>query len=265
MARTRTNRSRINKNIIEENINQVLKTSGMDYKKDVIVGGVPSDYFVLRPTGGTVLFEVKQWEPTIDNLLRARNISNHMTSGSGVDNTYIVMPYLPADASDPYIITPNKIINVLNNPVVTSSKNIPLIVHDKPIKKVFVAMPISKEYDDTYYVGIQPVVTKLNFNCIRVDQEPILGDINVNIKQIIKESDFVIADVSESNPNVLYEMGYAEGVKLKVFQICSTSIENLPFDIRNNKTILYNIGQTNELAKELYRFLHQSITNEGYK
>jgi hypothetical protein len=244
---------------VEDKISQVLDSHGINFKREVVVGGVRSDFFMIKPTGGTAIFEVKQWEPTQENINRARTISNYMTSGSGVDNTYIIMPSLPENYNDPYIITPTRVIDVLNTPLETSAKKKPPVVLDKPLRKVFVAMPFAKEYDDTFFVGIQPIVTRLKFDCIRIDQEPIPGDTTKNIKQMIEDSAFIIADVSESKPNVLFEMGYAEGNKLKVFQICSTGLDNLPFDIRNNKTIYYSKGQTKELSKVLNKTLRQFV------
>ena len=61
----------------------------------------------------------------------------------------------------------------------------------------------------------------------------------------------IIADISESRPNVLHEVGFAEALKIPVIQICSTPINQLPFNVRNNQTIQYSIGQSARLRKKL--------------
>jgi hypothetical protein len=120
-------------------------------------------------------------------------------------------------------------------------------------------MPFDQKYDDTFLVAIQPAVTELNYDCIRNDQEPLTGDLVKQILDDIQGSIFVIADVSESNPNVLYETGYARGLKINVLQICCTSYKKIPFDIRNNETIPYKRGRTKILYKELSKNLQKMI------
>jgi nucleoside 2-deoxyribosyltransferase len=75
------------------------------------------------------------------------------------------------------------------------------------------------------------------------------------IKRLIKESSAVIADLSEAKSNVLYEVGYAHALKRPTIHICSTPLEQLPFDVRNWNTITYVKGQTHKLKTDLARRL----------
>jgi hypothetical protein len=253
----------IDGSVFSKNIDEVLSKNSVNYRKEVVVGGIPSDYYIVRPSGGTIILEVKLWEPTPDNITRAINYSKIMTSGSGVNNSYIVMPEVPNNLHEPNIITPDQIMKVIEKvDVKITSTTLPQI-KKIPKESVFIAMPFSKEYDDTYLVGIVPVITKLKYIPIRIDEEPIAGDIAIEIKQKIADSSFVIADVSEAKPNVLYEMGFAEGKQKRVFQVCSTPLESLPFDIRNNQTIAYCKGQTSVLAKNLGLILRKYIKNNN--
>ena len=100
-----------------------------------------------------------------------------------------------------------------------------------------------------------PAAEAVGAACIRVDHEEFAGDVVAEIKDQIASAAAVIADASGSRPNVLFEMGYANGLRLPVIQICSTPLDELPFDIRNENTLRYVLGQVHELRKNLERRL----------
>jgi hypothetical protein len=95
--------------------------------------------------------------------------------------------------------------------------------------------------------------------CIRIDKEYFQGEIVQKLKQDIKDSIVMIADISGANPNVLYEVGFSHGIGKPTKHICSTPLKNLPFDVKTSKTISYKKGQTHalkgKLAKELKELL----------
>ncbi len=78
-----------------------------------------------------------------------------------------------------------------------------------PQRTIFAAMPFSGDYDDTYFVAMAHAAHSLGAVCRRIDREDFEGDIVEGIKKLIRESVAVIADLSESKPNVLYETGFA--------------------------------------------------------
>lgn len=67
-----------------------------------------------------------------------------------------------------------------------------------------------------------------------------------NIWQDICASSFIIADISNRNPNVFYELGICDTIGKNVITLCSRhSLENdydnrLPFDIATQYTIIYD-------------------------
>jgi nucleoside 2-deoxyribosyltransferase len=54
----------------------------------------------------------------------------------------------------------------------------------------------------------------------------------------IQRADILIADVSTTNPNVLYEVGYAHA-KTKVCILLTTNPKNIPFDLKNRRHIIF--------------------------
>lgn len=242
-----------------ESVSHILDESSIGYKRRVSVGSVSSDFYVETPTGGTIIFEVKVWDPSPENIARAKALSQSITTASGVDNTYFIIPSLSISSPENNALNLIDLINVINQPGNPKPKGKKPKVSRIPKKKIFAIMPYAILYTDTFYAAMEPAAKKLGYECIRADIEFPNGDQVNHIKQSIKQSEIVIADLSELKPNVLYELGFADGIKKEVIQICSTQIDDLPFDVRNNNTISYSIGQTTVLRDVLIKCLRQII------
>ena len=73
----------------------------------------------------------------------------------------------------------------------------------------FVAMPFAGSFEDVFYYGISPPVRAAGLLCERLDQLSFTGDIMDRMKERIASSAIVVADLSDANPNVYLEVGYA--------------------------------------------------------
>lgn len=88
-------------------------------------------------------------------------------------------------------------------------------------------------------------------------------DILKNIFSDIKSADILVADVSEKNPNVFYELGLAQAWNKQVIIICSKKSLNddyskkLPFDISTRMILFY--GSTYDDIKEISRKVTDKI------
>ena len=116
-------------------------------------------------------------------------------------------------------------------------------------------MPFDGKYDDTYFVAMTHAAESIDAVCERVDRTEYAGDVVVELKAMIEQSVVVIADLSESKPNVLYEAGYADALPRPTVYICSTPLDGLPFDLRNTNVLPYKLGRTTELRQRLARRL----------
>ncbi len=125
---------------------------------------------------------------------------------------------------------------------------------------VFAAMPFAAQFDDTFWSAMVPACRDLKAECERVDHQIYEGEIPNKIRHMINRCRAVIADLSGTRPNVLYEMGYAEGVGKPVIPICATPFEEIPFDVRNRNILAYEFGRTHRLAQPLRERLHALIT-----
>jgi nucleoside 2-deoxyribosyltransferase len=80
------------------------------------------------------------------------------------------------------------------------------------------------------------VCKEFDFQAERTDESASLERIVARVEKGIKESAFVIADVSEPGPNVFYEVGYARGYGKSVIMAAKKGTV-LAFDVADIPTI----------------------------
>ena len=107
---------------------------------------------------------------------------------------------------------------------------------------VFVLMPYSEDFDYVFDDFLQPIFAnakKAKFQVNRAkdlqNQRSILNDIVEQIDQ----SDLIVADLTDCNPNVFYELGLAHAFRRPAILI-TQDIESLPFDLQVYKTLEYD-------------------------
>lgn len=137
------------------------------------------------------------------------------------------------------------------------------------MKKIFFATPIgsvdSKEYQRSNKIveAITNILEQIedDLELIRVDKIFKPNNITETIKQEIAESNFIIADISNHNPNVYYELGYATGLQKTCIQIAEKSNKNLPFDVAQINTIFYDLDDIKSLKFQLEEMIKYVLSN----
>lgn len=139
---------------------------------------------------------------------------------------------------------------------------------DKVQNNCFVICPIGEpkteiriRSDKVYKFIIEPVIEKLegyDLEVIRADKISSPGVITDQIIQHLLEDILVIADLSDSNPNVFYELAIRHASKLPFIQIIQEG-EKIPFDNFNMRTIPY--GFDIETVDETKRYMLEQIKN----
>jgi hypothetical protein len=104
---------------------------------------------------------------------------------------------------------------------------------------LFVVMPFGPPYDDVYTEVIEPVGKHAGFRPVRADDMHGPGVILVDILREIRDSTVVVADISNANPNVYYEVGYAHAAGTPTILLANGG-EQLPFDISGFRCIFYD-------------------------
>ena len=229
----------------EQQIADQLRQANVAFKTNVAVAGLEADFVVTDPSGALIIVEAKTWEPNPRNLKRAINQVALYREVTKADKVYFVIDGLDQGDAQSGVLNSSQLLDALPSTsaeVRTRSGVFPGIQSAK--RMVFAAMPFSPEYDDIFFVAMSYAAKSVGAVCRRVDLEDFGGDTVSEIKRLIQSSIAVIADLSESKANVLYEVGYAHALERPTVHICSTPLDQLPFDVRNWNTLLYQQGQT---------------------
>jgi hypothetical protein len=131
---------------------------------------------------------------------------------------------------------------------------------------LFVAMPFAKEFDGVY-TAIKHASENLGLDTTRVDELYEPGPIIQQIFRGIAESDFVVAEISSKNANVYYEVGLAHCVRKPTLLLANKeTINEIPFDVRHNRLLVYdknNIGQLEETLTRHFKYFINHLSPKG--
>lgn len=87
------------------------------------------------------------------------------------------------------------------------------------------------DLDKTYKNIIEPVFKEMGFLCFRASDIQHSGMIDLPMYENILKADFVVADLTTLNPNVLYELGIRHAVKKNTTIVISENELKYPFDL----------------------------------
>lgn len=227
---------------------------GLDVVLEVgpIVGGVRPD-FVINHGGRTMILEVKPWRgPGILDEVHALDQLALQADAVGADRALLVVPEIRTAMPNPSVVSLDRLPREIEDwREVRASESVDEPPASFEPKQIFAAMPFAPEYSDTYWVAMREAAVAVGAGCDRVDKVDYVGDVVEKIKGMIGESAAVIADLSGSAPNVLFELGFAFALGKPCILVCSTPLDELPFDIRNQRVIPYGQGRTYQLREEL--------------
>lgn len=127
----------------------------------------------------------------------------------------------------------------------------------KYLDTCFVMMPFG-EWQDVYYKDVFSIaIQDAGLEPVRADELFTTGSVIEQIWEQIEKSKILIADLTGKNANVFYELGLAHAAQKPVVFI-SEKEEDIPFDLRHLRVILYNTKDPfwgDKLKKNLTEYL----------
>ncbi len=122
------------------------------------------------------------------------------------------------------------------------------------MKKCFVLSPIGPDGSETRKRAdtflrhiIKPVCEAKSYEVMRADEIPDPGSITSQVIQQIYNADLVIADLTDRNPNVFYELAIRHALAKPYIHIIEKG-ELIPFDISTERTIFIDLKDLDSAA-----------------
>lgn len=129
--------------------------------------------------------------------------------------------------------------------------------------ELFVIMPFGESWSAGTYAFIRRVVEKLEpppgeIRLYRADEIAQPGQISQQIKDSITTAHVTIADITDVNPNVMWELGYADGLG-KTIVILNQSPGSSPFDMVDRRQVAYHLPPTQADEDNVLRHLQEAL------
>ncbi len=103
----------------------------------------------------------------------------------------------------------------------------------------FVIAPFKAPYSGYYENILKPAIRAADLEPVRGDEFNSITPVMEDIWKSIVNCQICLADLSENNPNVLFEVGLAMAID-KPIVIVTQNANNLPFDLKANRVIEYH-------------------------
>jgi len=95
------------------------------------------------------------------------------------------------------------------------------------------------DLDKSYRLLIKPAVEECGLTCLRADEIPHSGTIDVPMYEQLLGSDIVIADLSTNNSNAIYELGVRHALRPFSTIVIAESKLQYPFDVNHTAILTY--------------------------
>jgi hypothetical protein len=106
----------------------------------------------------------------------------------------------------------------------------------------FVMMPFGQWYDRYYQEIYIPAIKDAGFEPVRADELFSTGSVVEQIWEQIEKSKVLLAELTEKNANVFYELGLAHAARKPVV-FTAGRLEDVPFDLRHLRVIVYEVRE----------------------
>ena len=120
--------------------------------------------------------------------------------------------------------------------------------------------PTRKHVDNVFRYIIEPALPDA-YEPLRADHISESGMITRQVIEHVLNDPLVIADLSEHNANVFYELAIRHAARKPFIQIMDEKWKPIPFDVAGIRTILYDIsdpGSVDECRKHIMSFIQAS-------
>ncbi len=131
----------------------------------------------------------------------------------------------------------------------------------------FVIMPFSADFDAVYgtiHEAAASAIPGERIDCHWLKDVRAAGRITDDIVDALGQAVVCIADVTGSNPNVMWETGYAMALGRPTLLI-GQNVDRLPFDLRVHRILPYSPQSLSDLGSQIAEGLRQTLSRYEIK
>lgn len=136
-------------------------------------------------------------------------------------------------------------------------------------KRCFVMMPISDQgdypighFNKVYNQIFKPAIEKAGYKPYRVDENTISDSIVNKIFDAVQNCEMALCDLSNRNPNVLYELGLRQAYNKPVVLVCDDKTDKI-FDVSGISTVFYKSDRLYENVLEAQEEIYEALKSTG--
>lgn len=119
--------------------------------------------------------------------------------------------------------------------------------------------PLGEEYSKVREI-IAQMLLEIGVEPIIVENMAPREQIIDAILRSINQADFIIADLTGNNPNVMYEIGYAQALRKPLFIIVQQNSQPLPSDMSGNLFFVYDLSHLEQLQLIIREWISRYLT-----
>jgi hypothetical protein len=134
-------------------------------------------------------------------------------------------------------------------------------------RKAFMAMEYGdKELDEIVDKYFKPAVADTGFELYRLNENPQAGLIDDRLRVEIRNSRFLISDLTHENSGAYWEAGYAEGLGKPVIYTCKKEKfekDKPHFDTNHHLTVIWDEKEIQEAVESLKATIRATLPDEA--
>jgi hypothetical protein len=137
------------------------------------------------------------------------------------------------------------------------------------IRSAFMAMQFGiDELDSLYNAHLRPAVAATGFDLRRVDEHQAAGLIDDNLRVKIRQSRFLIAELTHQNRGAYWEAGFAEGLGKPVIYMCRKDVFEdrtlgTHFDTNHHLTVVWEPSKIEDCIRRLKDTIRATLPAEA--
>lgn len=136
-------------------------------------------------------------------------------------------------------------------------------------KRCFVIAPIGESDSDTRKRSnqilrhiIRPAAAECGYKAVRADEIDKPGIITSQVIQHVVSDELVIADLTDTNPNVFYELAIRHAIRKPLVQIIQKG-QRIPFDVAGTRTVHFDHHDLDSVDEAKNQIIEQILASEA--